>query len=654
MSRISMLAGLVALVACGTVSQALAQDDILAKVPQKAMGVIVIRGPSTLDAQLTDLLKRVVPMQNGQQGLEIHAFADLLAKFRVSPEQFDTTAPMAVWVMAPADRPERPVSGVLVKPRDFQALVGEAPPDVDGIYTFGDDKNSFLIRYDDYVLVASFKDLQGIKGQPLGFAMSPSQQVLADDADVYGMVDLAALKVAGEPQFQKLRAKLATSIEEAKALGEDGAAEAAQQESVLKLLDDAWVRAGELRWIGFSFGVSPAGLDFQVRGSADPEGRIGHFLSGHPVLGETLAPNLPVDGLPWVAGWYSLDMPRVIDAYKSMLAVVEPLCQTHPQLAQLGGMIGNLNGLMEKAGGLGQVVGPRVAFAAYAVPNGPLMGNMVSATEVKDAEACRTQIQGLMEAYQKLIDDLAASMPADAPKMGVVMQYVRDVRKVGDLSVDNMIAKFQMPQVEGNPPGMNPNDLLKSVYGSDGLSQWIAFADGHMLTVTGDKPDRIADLAAAVKLKEGGLAGSPQIAAAMKKALPEANTVVCVSAATYLDTIADVMAKGAGVTVPPAAPPAAGPELALSVVSMAMARGEAALKVHVPLGDMQRSFMSFMRLQMAAQQMQMKMQEEMRRRMQEQQERQERQNGAPKPAEETDEGDGPVDYRQDAGRIGPM
>ncbi len=82
-----------------------------------------------------------------------------------------------------------------------------------------------------------------------------------------------------------------------------------------------------------------------------------------------------------------------------------------------------------------------------------------------------------------------------------------------------------------------------------------------------------------------------------------------------------------------------------------MARGEAALKVHVPLGDMQRSFMSFMRLQMAAQQMQMKMQEEMRRRMQEQQERQ---NGAPKPAEETDEGDGPVDYRQDAGRIGPM
>jgi hypothetical protein len=655
MFRISILAVLVVLAACGPVAQALAQDDILAKVPQKAVGFIVIRGPATLDGQLTDLFRRVVPVQNGQQDLQIHAFADALTKLNIPTEQFDTAAPMALVFVVTPDGGRECGIGVLVRPKDIQTLIGQVQPDQNGIYKLRETEDSFLLRYDDHVLISHLEFLQNVRNSPLGVAMSPSQQALAADADMYGMVDLAALKAAGEPHFQKLRAKLAAGIEEAKALGADGAAEAAQQESVLKLLDDAWVRAGELRWIGFSFGVSPAGLDFQVRGSADPEGRIGYFLSGHPVLGETLTPNLPADGLPWMAGWYSLDLPRVIDAYKALFNVAAqvggPFWENNPQLAPLGGMMRAYGDLIEKTGDLGQAMGSRAAFAAYAVPNGPLMGNMVSATEVKDAEACRTQIQGLMEAYQKLVDDLAASMPADAPKMSIVTQYVRDARKVGDLSVDNLITKFQMPQVEGNPPGMSPNELLKNVYGADGISQWIAFADGHMLAVTGDKPDRIADLAVAAKLKEGGLAGSPQIAAARKKALPEANGIVCISAAACLDAITDMMARGAGVTVPPAAPPAAGPELAMSVISMAMARGEAAVKIHVPLGDMQRSFMSFMRFQMAAQQMQMKMQEEMRRHMQEQQERQ---NGAPKPAQETDQGDGPVDYRQDPGRIGPM
>ncbi len=136
--------------------------------------------------------------------------------------------------------------------------------------------------------------------------------------------------------------------------------------------------------------------------------------------------------------------------------------------------------------------------------------------------------------------------------------------------------------------------------------------------VAGPKPDALAWLVEVVR-NGGGLAVSPEVVALRKKALPQANVVAMVSISTYVDTVVGMLLTTFGMPAPPAQAAGDGQKTPMSVFSLALAKGEVAFKMHVPVSEIQQGVMNVMKMQMAMMQMQQRQQLEMERRMREQQ-----------------------------------
>ncbi|NIA21562.1 MAG: hypothetical protein GWP05_06260 [Anaerolineaceae bacterium] len=653
----SWLAVVTMLVGAGTVSGA---DGILSKIPRQATAFIVIDSAAKLDGEITELIKKVMPPQGGPGG---QPPTDLIKKFlrnelNVESGQFDVNAPMAVIFLMTPKMGRESGWGLVLKPVDFKALVGQTQPDEAGLYKFRDFGDQYCLPYNGYVLVSHREFLMSLKDSPPGVELPATQKRMADGADIYGMINLAEVMTLVEPEYKKARRKLGEELASAKAEqgaadgegkaeegaegnadGQDAAAEAAKAkeraaakvaglEMALKWMDKGWGYARELRWAGFSAGIGPLGVDLQFAGGVEPEGQLAVYLTGHPPIGETLSPDLPKDNY-WCAAWYSLDVARMTGALKDLVeagskglelyqrsagevqgqewnTVTKPLTESYVEL-------------LAKVVDLGEALGNRGASVALKSPTGGLSMKGLSVIEVKDVEAYRKSMADFAGAYKKMMDNLmkmTATMGPDAPKMDIDIKYEKDVQKVGDLSVDRLAVKINWPDAPMGP-GPDPAQIMKQFFGGDSLNQWLAYGGGYAYSVAGEKPDALAKLVEVVR-NGGGLATSPDVVALRKQALPQANVVAMVSISTYVDTVVDLMLTSFGMPAPP--PQAAGnAPVPMSVMSLGLTKGEVAFKMHVPVSEIQRGVMNVMKMQMAIMQMQQRRQLEMERRMRQRQ-----------------------------------
>ena len=646
------LAVVTMLVAAGTASGA---DGIVGKIPRRATAFIVIDSAAKLDGEITELIKKVMPPQGGPGGPPP---TDLIKKFlrdelNVEPGQFDVNAPMAIIFLMTPKMGRESGPGLVLKPIDFKALVGEAQPDEDGIYKFRDSGDQYCLPYHDYVLVSRREFLMRLKDSPAGVELPATQKRMADGADIYGMINLTELFTALEPRFKKARRELSEKLASAKAEqdaadgagegkaeqgaegnadGQDAADEAAKAkeraaatvaglEMALKWMDKGWGYARELRWAGFSAGVEPLGVDLQFAGGVEPEGQLAVYLTGHPPIGDKLTPDLP-KGDHWSAAWYSLDVAKMMGALKDLveagtqgLQLVAHVEGGNRQLDLLGPFMESYVEMLSKVVDLGEVLGNRGATVALKSPTGGLSMKTLSAIEVKDAEAYRKSMAEFAGAYKKMTDNLMkmmGTMGPDAPKMDIDIKYETDVQKVGDLSVDRLAVKINWPDVPMGQ-GPNPAQIMKQFFGGGSLNQWLAYGDGYAYSVAGEKPDALAKLVEVVR-NGGGLATSPEVVALRKLALPQANVVAMVSISTYVDTMVGMVLTAMGVPQQPPAPAAGdGQKTPMSVFSLALAKGEVAFKMHVPVSEIQQGVMNVMKMQMVMMQMQQQRQLEMER-----------------------------------------
>jgi len=580
-------------------------DPILAKVPREAVAVLVIKDALGAEARIAALLKQLLP-ETGP----VPVITGLLGEILDDPTAIKGGSPLIMVVACPDDFDRPPLTCALLDVTNREAFLAGAKPDEDGILAVPQCEQGFCAPYNGLLMMGKRKAVAAMKGSPAGVNLSAEQTQMWDGSDAFAMANLAALVTAATPKYQEARAETAGALEQ---LGPDAAVDPQQiadAKAKLALMDSLWGYARQMDWAAAGASVGPAGVDFQMAMGVQPGSKLAGYLTGHPALGAKLTPGLPKVASTWAAFWYAMDSTKVGEAVADLFSVAKgvmgmvpaeggpammPMPGANPK--QMADMFAKMEIVFKRKMDL---LSNQGAGLAMLVPDGGV-ANSLMATKVGDRQAYLKKTDQMVQVEKELAEASLDLMAGAAGKPKVETTFERNAQTLGDLAIDRMAFKMTFPAPGPDAPaaphgGPAPDmgSMLKRLWGGDTVTTWMTHKNEYLLMQIGPKPDRLAELAQAVS-ESGHLADTPEIAAMRKGSLPDANMVGFVSLATYMNIAMSSMVQAMGGAMPQMPPPAAA---ARSTFSVAAGKNRLAVRMVVPVGEMQQMMMNFMMVQM--------------------------------------------------------
>jgi len=604
--RISGVAATLAILAAG--SAAVAQDQVLEKIPQNATAFVVLKDVTALEGKLSDVVRMFMPQAEDPAMPPPEApklMTQMLAEFVGKPELVRPGSPVAI-ILRFEKLDEEPAVGVLLDLADFKALVGDAQPDADGIYRFDENKSEgYCAQYAGLVLVGKQPAVMTFKKAAAGVKLAAAQKELWTGNDGFAFISLTGLVRSAGPLYEAFRAKLAAELKNMEGATDNPPAPEALAAAKQRLasLEALWGYAGELDWAAAGAALDKSAGDLRLAIGVKPGGKFAACLGGHPPLGQKLSPPLPdVEG--WCAVWYSIDGQKVVNGLLEMLSIFEHAMKMEPRIAvgQEGidpqKMFAALRKIYQENA---ELVGPG---GAAVVSSGPraLVEQGLAVLKVKDSQTYRAKTEQYVKTMKERMKEFLPAGKAEAAGT-VEATYERDATKVGEMSVDRMRMKLTLPAPPAGVPGApDPQALLKMLYGTDDMTVWYAFEPEHVLMVFGADPEPLAKLAAALKGGEDQ-AESRAATQVRKYMLPEANVAGMVSLSGLMQKIFAATVSAMGATMPEVAP-----AREKTVISLALSQDRVLCRMRMPLAEakqiaasgeaMQRVMMERMREQM--------------------------------------------------------
>jgi hypothetical protein len=580
-------------------------DDaaLLSKVPQGMDVVVIVRDTTGLDTKVGDFLAAFMPQEANIPPGGPQLLAQLLSRMTDSNTAVKANSPLIFVVKFGPEMNQPPPMAVLIDLVDLKTFVGESKPNEQGVYVLSDGVcapyNGLVMFCADETVAASMMKA------PAGIKLNPQQMEMFAGSDAYAHIDAVATMAALTPMYEKAHQQTAERLKQYET-PEDGADPAAarsmqrkagEMKAALKAMETGWDLGQQVEWAAAGGTINGKAVDIRFTGAFKPGSKLGGYLSGHPALGAKLTPALPSLDNVWLAAWWSIDNKKLAQGLAEGLGFVRSFMDSMlasapegafgagPDPRKIFASFGKLEELLKTKGDL--MVAAQGAIAALQGKPGASLFNIIGVQKVGGREDYALRLSFMEEVQQLYSNDLL--LGAGSAKIDAKIQ--RGARQVGDLTLDRFTVTMTKPADAPQVEGPDPAKMVEKIWGGAGMSSWLAFAEGHLIQQTGAEPDKMAEMAKA--LKGGpGLVDSPDYQALRQYALKDANMVVYVSVASCADLVMSFLLPLMGGGEMPAMAP--GALKIKSVLSASISDSRLGLRLYVPTDDLRQVVSRFM------------------------------------------------------------